>query len=46
MENTKALFDYESYVQSGLTLRLDYMIEDFWELIQKEEREKLVSEEN
>lgn len=46
MENAKALFEYENNEQSGLTLRLDYMIEDFLELIQKEERENLASEEN
>ncbi|MGK7368581.1 MAG: hypothetical protein ACNS64_00095 [Candidatus Halalkalibacterium sp. M3_1C_030] len=46
MENTKTLFDNDGKEQSGLTLRLDYMVEDFLELIQKEEREKLVTEES
>lgn len=46
MENTKTLFDNENNEQSGLTLRLDYMVEDFLEFLQREEREKLVSEEN
>lgn len=46
MENTKSLFDNDGNEQYGLTLRLDYMIEDFLELIQKEEREKLVNEES
>ncbi len=46
MENTKALFENENNEQSGLTLRLDYMVEDFLEFLQREEREKLVSEES
>lgn len=46
MENTKSLYENESNDEAGLTLRLDYMIEDFLELIQKAEREKLVSEES
>lgn len=46
MENAKSLFEYESNEQSGLTLRLDYMVEDFLEYLQKEERENLVSEES
>ena len=46
MDNTKTLFDNDGKEHSGLTLRLDYMVEDFLELIQKEEREKLVTEES
>lgn len=46
MENTQTLFDDDGKEQTGLTLRLNYMIEDFLELIQKEEREKLVGEES
>jgi hypothetical protein len=46
MENTKSLYDNEGKEQSGLTLRLDYMVEDFLELVNKEESEKLATEEN
>ncbi len=45
MENTKSLYETDKE-QTGLTLRLDYMVEDFMELIQKEEAEKLAAEEN
>ncbi|NGP76182.1 hypothetical protein G3570_06035 [Balneolaceae bacterium YR4-1] len=46
MDNTKSIYDNDVYEQAGLTLRLDYMVEDFMELIQKEESENLVSEES
>lgn len=46
MDNTKSLYDNDVFEQQGLNLRLDYMVEDFMELIQKEESEKLVSEES
>ena len=45
MENTKSLYDKDNE-QTGLTLRLDYMVEDFMELVQKEETEKLAAEES
>lgn len=46
MEKRKSLFENDGNEQSGLTLRLDYMVEDFLELIQKEEKEQLVTEES
>lgn len=45
MDNKNSLYEKDVYEQAGLNLRLDYMVEDFMELIQKEESEKLVSEE-
>jgi len=46
MENTKSLYDKDGKEQSGLTLRLDYMVDDFTELVQKEESKKLAVEES
>jgi len=46
MENTKSLYDKDGKEQSGLTLRLDYMVDDFTELVQKEESKNLAVEES
>ncbi|MDX1585320.1 MAG: hypothetical protein R3222_01195 [Balneolaceae bacterium] len=46
MDKTKSLYEKDVYEQAGLTLKLDYMVEDFMELIQKAESEELVTEES
>lgn len=39
MDNYKNIFNTEGNDQPGLTLRLSYMVEDFMELIKREEEE-------
>lgn len=46
MEKYKNVFKTEKDEQSGLTLRLAYMVEDFMELIKRGEKEDLITEES
>lgn len=45
MENANAVLENEHQEQSELKLKLSYMVEDFFELIKKNEREEAVSSE-
>lgn len=45
MNQAKAILDFENNDQSGLNLKLSYMVEDFVELVKKKEQEEAASEE-
>jgi hypothetical protein len=45
MNQAKAILEVEEYENSGLNLKLSYMVEDFVELVEKNEEEEMVSEE-
>lgn len=46
MDNAKAIIDNEKNEQSGLSLKLTYMVEDFVDLIKRKEQEELATKES